>query len=245
MNKREVRLQKYIADSGLTSRRNAEKLIAEGKVRVNGYPVTEMGMLVGGHDAVEVNGKRIVFEKEKIYLLLNKPEGYVTTLKDEHGRKTVIDLLPEIKQRVYPVGRLDCSSSGLLILTNDGEFANMIAHPSSEIEKEYLVKLDKPLTEEHFRKIAAGVETGKFFAKPKNVRRISSDANNPYIAITLIEGRNREVREMMETLSYKVQKLKRVRIGNIDMGFLRKGHHRFLSISEITKLKMLCAKTNK
>jgi 23S rRNA pseudouridine2605 synthase len=239
MNDKNMRLQKFIANAGVTSRRKAEELIADGKVRVNNVVTTKLGTLVGHNDIVEVNGAVIKDNNEKIYILLNKPEGYVTTLKDHFGRKIVTDLLGGIKERVYPIGRLDYNTSGLILLTNDGEFANMIMHPSSEIEKEYFVKIDKPLSDDDFSRLVKGIRVEDYIALPKEVRVLTENSRNSYVSITISEGKNREVRKIFETLGYRVSKLKRVRIASLEIGALKKGHFRYLSAAEVIELKNL------
>jgi 23S rRNA pseudouridine2605 synthase len=232
-----MRLQKYISNSGVTSRRKAEEMIAGGLVRVNGVTVTKPGTIVVRDDKVEVNGAVIGSVSEKIYILLNKPEGYVTTLKDHFGRKIVTDLLTGVKERVYPIGRLDYNTSGLILLTNDGGFANMIMHPSSEIEREYYVKINKPLSDGDLSSLVKGIRVEDYIAKPKEVKILSENPRNSYVSVTITEGRNREVRKIFETLGYRVQKLKRVRISDLEIGFLKKGHFRFLSDKEVDQLK--------
>ncbi len=238
MNNDTMRLQKYIANAGITSRRKAEELIIDGKVKVNGAVVTKLGTTVSGKDIVEINGAVVKKTHDHVYILLNKPEGYVTTLKDHFDRKIVTDLLGGIKERVFPIGRLDYNTSGLLIMTNDGEFANQIMHPSSEIEKEYVVKINKRISDKGMAALINGVTVEDYVAKPKKVDVLTENPRNSYISLTLTEGKNREIRKMFEVLGYRVQKLKRVRIGNIEMGFLKKGDYRYLSAEEVKDLKM-------
>ena len=238
MNDDTMRLQKYIANAGITSRRKAEELILSGKVKVNDVVVTKLGTTVSNRDTVEINGAVIKKTDDHVYILLNKPEGYVTTLKDHFERKIVTDLIGGIKERVFPIGRLDYNTSGLLILTNDGEFANQIMHPSSEIEKEYVVKINKRISDKALAALINGVTVDDYIAKPKNVEVLTENPRNSYISITLTEGKNREIRKMFDVLGYRVQKLKRIRIGNIDIGFLKKGDYRYLIEEEIKELKV-------
>jgi 23S rRNA pseudouridine2605 synthase len=239
MNDEKMRLQKYISGAGVTSRRKAEDLIAQGRVMVNGRIVNTPGTLVSKKDTVVVDGKKIRISDQKTYILLNKPEGYVTSLEDQFGRKLVTDLLTDVEKRVFPVGRLDYNTSGLIILTDDGDFANHLTHPSGGIEKEYLIKIDKKLEDKHYVQLIEGIKIEDYVAKPKKVRIISENTGNSYISVTMTEGKNREVRKMFESLGYRVQKLKRIRIGSIEVGFLRKGHYRYLSESEVKSLKKI------
>lgn len=237
MSENEMRLQKYISQTGYTSRRNAEKLIAEGRVKVNDKTVIKQGMVVSDKDRISIDGKIIKINDKKVYIMLNKPEGYITSMQDQFDRKLANDLLEDVKTRVYPVGRLDYNSSGLLIMTNDGEFANYITHPSSEIEKEYIVKIEGNLTDVQIKKILDGIKIDDFIANVRNISILSQNTRNSYLSIVISEGKNREIRKIFEALGIDVLKLKRIRIGSLMLGDLKKGFFRYLSASEVENLK--------
>lgn len=239
----EERLQKYLATCGVASRRKCEELIKEGKIKVNGRVVTELGTKVSNKDKVEFNGKVIKENNKKVYILLNKPIGYVTTVKDQFDRQTVMDLVKKEKTRLLPVGRLDMYTSGALILTNDGEFINKITHPKNEIEKTYNVTLTGIITQEDANKLKNGVEieennekvkTGK--AKVK-ILKTDEEKNLSRIQITIHEGKNREVRKMCEAIDKKVLALHRAKIGNLDVKDLKLGTYRYLTKSDLKKIE--------
>lgn len=239
----EERLQKYLATCGVASRRKCEELIKEGKIKVNGRVVTELGTKVSDKDKVEFNGKVIKENNKKVYILLNKPIGYVTTVKDQFDRPTVMDLVKKEKTRLLPVGRLDMYTSGALILTNDGEFINKITHPKNEIEKTYNVTLTGIITQEDANKLKNGVEieennekvkTGK--AKVK-ILKTDEEKNISRIQITIHEGKNREVRKMCEAIDKKVLALHRAKIGNLDVKDLKLGTYRYLTKSDLKKIE--------
>lgn len=239
----EERLQKYLATCGVASRRKCEELIKEGKIKVNGRVVTELGTKVSNKDKVEFNGKVIKENNKKVYILLNKPIGYVTTVKDQFDRPTVMDLVKKEKTRLLPVGRLDMYTSGALILTNDGEFINKITHPKNEIEKTYNVTLNGIITQEDANKLKNGVEieennekvkTGK--AKVK-ILKTDEEKNISRIQITIHEGKNREVRKMCEAIDKKVLALHRAKIGNLDVKDLKLGTYRYLTKSDLKKIE--------
>jgi len=254
----EIRLQKYIADCGICSRRKAEELILAGKVQVNSEIVTELGTKVNEHDKIEVEGKAISQSTKKVYILLNKPVGYVTTAGDEHGRPTVLDLIAgEIAERLFPVGRLDINTSGALILTNDGDFAYKLTHPKHELGKTYEVILNKTITDAEIKKIEAGVEIpmaspvkgrwhaegmtegfnfesgGVFHTSPCIIRQITSTS----LHITIHEGKNRQIRKMFTAAGKKVLELKRIKIGRLALGNLPLGRWRHLSQAEIDSIQ--------
>lgn len=239
----EERLQKYLANCGVASRRKCEDLIKEGKVKVNGKVVTELGTKVTEKDKVEYNGKIIKENNKKVYILLNKPIGYVTTVKDQFDRPTVMDLVKKEKTRLVPVGRLDMYTSGALILTNDGEFINKITHPKNEIEKTYNVTLAGIITEEEAGKLKNGVEieengekvkTGK--AKVK-ILKTDEEKNLSRVQITIHEGKNREVRKMCEAIDKKVLALHRAKIGNLDVKDLKLGTYKYLTQKDLKKIE--------
>ena len=226
-----IRINKFIASSGVCSRRNADAIILDGRVKVNGQVVKELGMKVTSDDLVEVDDKKIGLELNKIYIMLNKPKGYVTTSKEQFNRPSVLDLI-NVRERVFPVGRLDMDSEGLLLLTNDGEFANGIIHPTKHVPKKYEVDLKKDISDEDIALIQQGVDIGGYVTKPAIVDRVS----NKRIIITIAEGKNRQVRKMCEAVGNKVLVLKRVAIGKLELGNLKKGKSRLLSKDDINKI---------
>ncbi len=230
------RLQKYIASCGVASRRAAEEMIKDGRVTVNGRIVTEMGITVEpGVDTVLVDGSEIYPEEKKVYILLSKPRGYVTTASDDHGRPTVLDLI-DVPERIFPVGRLDMNTEGLLILTNDGEFANHIMHPRYECEKTYFARLEAPLAEDKVEMLRKGVtieeDEGKFKTSPAVV--IRRDENK--FSVKIREGKKRQVRRMFEAVGGKVLYLRRTAIGELRDTELEKGKWRYLTPKEINYL---------
>ena len=233
-----VRLQKYLADSGIASRRKCEELILDGKIEVNGQVVTELGTKVSEQDIVKYNGKVVKPIEEKVYILLNKPIGYVTTARDQFQRETVLDLIKTDK-RIVPVGRLDMYTSGALILTNDGEFVNMLTHPKNEVDKTYNVTLKGKITEEEIIQLQNGVEIDEsYVTKPAKVKilKIDEEKNISRIQITIHEGKNRQVRKMCEAINKKVLALHRSKIGNIEVKKLKMGQWRYLTYKEIENL---------
>ena len=227
----EERLQKFLANAGIASRRKCEELILDGKVEVNGAIVTELGTKVSEKDIVKYNGKIVKTEEEKIYILLNKPIGYVTTAKDQFNRDTVLDLI-KINKRIVPVGRLDMYTSGALILTNDGEFVNMLTHPKNEIDKTYNVTVKGNVTNEDIEQLQKGVKIDdEYITKPAKVKilKIDKEKNISRIQITIHEGKNRQVRKMCEAINKKVLALHRCKIGNIEVKDLKVGNWRYLT----------------
>ena len=234
----EIRLQKYLAMCGIASRRKAEELILEGKIYVNGIQVVEFGTKINpAKDKVEYNGKEIHEEEEKVYILLNKPIGYVTTARDQFSRYTVLDLV-KVHERIVPVGRLDMYTSGALILTNDGEFVYKVTHPKHEIEKTYNVTIRGTITKEELDKIANGVEIdGKLTSKAKlRFLKREEEKNITRIEVIIHEGRNRQVRKMFEAIGKNVIALHRSKIGNIGVKDLKLGTWRYLKKDEIYQL---------
>lgn len=233
------RLQKYIANCGVTSRRKAEDLIINKKVKVNGLLITELGTKIDTEkDVVTVENKKISLVNKHIYIKLNKPIGYVTTVKDQFGRDCVIDLV-NIEDRIYPVGRLDYDTSGLLLLTNDGELANKLMHPKYEVYKTYIAKIDGKLSFEDISKLRHGVEIENYTTSPAIVDVIGSYSGDSKVRISIHEGKNRQVRKMFETVGTKVIKLKRVSFGSIEVKDIKLGEWRYLSDEEIRYLKTL------
>ncbi|MBN6888372.1 23S rRNA pseudouridine2605 synthase [Cytobacillus horneckiae] len=234
------RLQKVIAHAGIASRRKAEELIAEGRVKVNGKIVKEQGVKVSPSDKVEVDG--IPVEREQpVYFLLYKPRGVLSAVSDDKGRQVVTDYFSEVEQRVYPVGRLDYDTSGLLILTNDGEFANLLMHPRNEVEKVYVAKVKGIPTKESLRTLQRGVKLEDGKTAPARAKVISADKKKQTAIIELVihEGRNRQVRRMMEAIGHSVLKLKRERYGFLTLKGLSAGEGRELSAHEVKQLRTL------
>ena len=233
------RLQKVIAASGVASRRKAEELILAKKVMVNGEVVSELGVKVSEKDEVVVNGLKINRE-EKVYYLLNKPRGVITSTNDEKGRSTVVSLINDEK-RIYPVGRLDYDTTGALILTNDGEFANMMMHPSNNIDKVYVAKIKGILLPSEIMSLKNGVLLdGVITSKAKvKVKKVDKESNTSIVEITIHEGKNHQVKRMFEAVDKEVLKLKRERIAFLDLRGLNSGEYRKLSHKEVSKLYVL------
>lgn len=231
------RLQKYIARSGVTSRRKAEELILNGHVKVNGITVKELGTKIDAlKDEVEVDNKKISEIRQFIYIKLNKPEGYVTTVKDQFNRKTVLDLI-DLNERIYPIGRLDYNTSGLLLLTNDGELANKLMHPKYHIYKTYIAETEGRISEESIAKLINGVIIDDYKTAPAKVRLLKYIGNKTQIQISIYEGKNRQVRKMLDAVGHNVRTLKRISFGEIVLGDLKSGVWKNLSDEEIKFLK--------
>ena len=234
----EIRLQKYIAKSGVASRRKAEELILEGKIQVNGKTITELGTKVNPEkDIVTYNGRKLKTEEEFVYILLNKPIGYVTTVKDQFGRDSVLDLV-KIKEHLVPVGRLDMYTSGALILTNDGDFVYKVTHPKHEIEKTYTVTIKGIVKNEEVEMLRKGVKIEDYTTKPARVKILKTDEekNISRLEITIHEGKNRQVRKMCETVGHKVLALHRSKIAGIGVKDIPLGKWRFMKEKEIRKI---------
>ena len=231
------RIQKVIAQSGYCSRRKAEELIKNGLVTVNGNTVREMGYKVSGNDYIEVEGNSIMEKQDKVYYLLNKPRGIITSTKDDKDRKTVVDLINENK-RIYPVGRLDYDTTGLVILTNDGTLANLLMHPKNNIDKVYIAKIEGIITSGNLKVLEKGVVIdGKKTSKSKaKILRIDKKNNTSVVELTIHEGRNHQVKNMFNALGYNVIKLKRERISFLTVDGLSSGDYRQLSIHEVKRL---------
>lgn len=239
------RLQKVIAHSGVASRRKAEEFIVDGKVKVNGKTVKELGTKVGPNDRVEVNG--IPLEREEpVYFMLNKPRGVISAVSDDKDRKVVTDFFPEIKARIYPIGRLDYDTSGLLLLTNDGEFANLLMHPKNEVEKVYVAKVKGIPMREQLKKLQYGVKLEDGVTAPAKVKVLSSDKkkNSSIIQISIHEGKNRQVKRMFEAIGHPVIKLKREQFGFLTLQGLSTGDARELTPHEVKQLRVLATKKN-
>jgi 23S rRNA pseudouridine2605 synthase len=237
----EERLQKILSRAGIASRRQAEKIILEGRVTVNGAAVTEMGSKADlERDHIKVDGRLLHEPRTLVYVALHKPNNCVTTVTDPQNRATVMELLHGIKERVYPVGRLDYHSEGLLLMTNDGELANALMSASSHIPKTYVVKVNGPLSPEQEQEFRDGVPLGGRRTAPAGLRLVHR-AENPWYEVRLIEGRKNQIREMFKHCGRLVEKLKRVRIGPLDLGPLKPGEFRYLRVEEIAKLKRAVA----
>jgi 23S rRNA pseudouridine2605 synthase len=231
------RLQKIISAAGITSRRASETLILNGQVAVNGVVVTELGSKADpSKDTITVDGRPLKIGAQRLYILLNKPPGYITALKDGQGRPLVTDLLRDVPDRVYPVGRLDYNTEGLLLLTNDGEWANRLMHPRHEIEKEYHVRVRGKVIDQQLKRLAEGVELEDGRTAPAVVNLVKSGEQNDWISVAIHEGRNRQVRRMCEAVSLSVVRLKRIRYGTLMLGTLRAGKFRYLSDTEVREL---------
>ena len=238
MEEEKIRLQKYLAECGIASRRKAEEYIQEGKVQVNGKVVTELGVKINPEkDIVYFNNKKVTKQNENIYILLNKPIGYVTTTKDQFNRETVLDLIRGINKRIVPVGRLDMYTSGALILTNDGDFIYKVTHPSHEITKTYIATLKGIISNEELEELRRGVEIEDYLTRPEKVKILKTDSekNISRLEITIHEGKNRQVRNMCEAIGRNVMALHRSRIGDIGVKDLKIGEWRYLSKNEINK----------
>lgn len=233
----EERLQKILSQAGVASRREAERMITDGRVAVNGASVTELGAKADpSRDIVTVDGKPVTVHEKRVYILLNKPVGYVTTLKDPEGRPIVTDLLKGLGVRVFPVGRLDYNTEGLLLLTNDGAWANRLAHPRHEVDKEYLVRVKGTVSREQISRLEQGVELEDGKTAPARVSVNRQSDNNTWISITIHEGRYRQVRRMCEAVSLSVVRLRRVRYGALALGELKIGEYRHLTPGEVATL---------
>jgi len=235
-----IRLQKYLASAGIASRRKCEEFILEGKVKVNGRLVKELGKKVNPQiDKVHFEGKLIKIEENMVYILLNKPTGYVTTNSEQMGRKKVTDLIKDLDVRVVPVGRLDMYTSGALILTNDGDFVYKVTHPKHEIDKTYIAKVKGIVSEENLNKLREGVKIEDYTTSPADVNIIDIEKEKQLtkLQITIHEGKNRQVRKMCETLGYGIYSLHREKIGDISVKKLKRGSWRYLTQQEVKKLK--------
>lgn len=229
-----IRLNKYIAECGICSRRKADILIESGKVLVNDIVIKDLGVKIDDtKDQVKVDGKTISKEDKFVYIMLNKPKGYVTTNSEQFGRKSVLDLI-DTDYRIFPIGRLDMYTEGLLLFTNDGEFANKLMHPKNKVEKTYIANVKENITEDKIEYLRNGVDIGGYITKPAKVSIISKDNNE--IEIKISEGKNRQVRKMCEAVGLKVINLKRTSIGKLNLGNLKIGKYRYLNKNEIDKI---------
>jgi len=233
------RIQKLISSAGLTSRRKAEEWIAEGRVTVNGRMATLGESADPSTDRIEVDGKPLGSREKKVYLLLHKPAGYICTQRDPEGRPLVTELVKDVSNRLFTVGRLDLTTEGLLILTNDGEFAQHLAHPRHEVEKTYLVRVRGIIKEDAKRRLEEGVLLDDGMTAPAKVEGVRASRGHSWFSLTIHEGRNRQVRRMCEAVGYPVSRLKRIRIAFLDLGNLASGKYRHLTLNEVNRLKEL------
>lgn len=231
------RLQKVIANSGYTSRRKAEELIQDGKVKVNGVTIYELGTKVNTTDLIEIDGNVLQKEEQKVYFLLYKPRGVVTTTSDDKNRKTVVDLI-DTQMRIYPVGRLDYDTTGILLLTNDGVLANALMHPKNNIDKVYIAKVKGLIGKEQINQLQNGVIVdGKKTSKARaRIKKYDKKTDTSIVELTIHEGKNHQVKKMFEAIGYSVLKLKRENISFLDLTGLKSGEYRMLSPKEIKKL---------
>ena len=232
-----MRLNKYIAQAGVASRRKADELIANGNVKINGQTVREMGVDVKEEDQVEVNGRSVKAAKKFVTIMFNKPKGFITSMADEKGRPMVTDLLSDIEERLFPVGRLDFNTSGLLLMTNDGDLAQRLMHPQHKVYKTYRARVSGHLSNEKVAKLAKGIDIGGFVTSPARVSIIKQGDRSAIVEIQIFEGRNRQVRKMFAAVGNKVMELERIAIGELRMGHLKEGHYRKLTPKEVEYLK--------
>ncbi len=233
-----IRLQKFLAEAGVASRRKAEEIILQGRVSVNGNKIDTLGTKVDNEiDIVLVDGKEVKIKDEMIYIIFNKPEGCVTTVKDQFGRKTVMDYISDIDIRIYPVGRLDYDTSGLLIMTNDGALTQRLTHPSHNIDKNYIAFVKGIPKEKDLEKFRSGIVIDGRITAPAQIEIAEIKGNNSVLDIKIHEGRNRQVRKMCDAIHTPVIKLKRIALGNIKLGDLKTGEYRYLTAKEIETLK--------
>lgn len=233
----EKRLQKIFSEMGIASRRKAEELITEGRVTVNGRIATLGTKADPVKDHIKIDGKLLLRSEPKVYIVLNKPKNVVTSLYDPEGRLTVKDFLKGVKYRVYPVGRLDYDSEGLLLLTNDGDFAHAVLHPSKKISKTYLIKVKGLPEEKEIDKLRTGVKLIDGITSPAKVRMIRTTENNCWLEMTIYEGRKRQIRRMLDRIGHPVLKLKRIKINGIELGKIETGGYRYLTPEEVNKMK--------
>lgn len=231
-----IRLQKYLSQCAVASRRKSEELILQGKVKVNGKAAGLGDKIDPKHDTVTVSGKKIVLNKKHYYIMLHKPRGFITTMDDEMGRKCVAQLVSDVGARVYPVGRLDRDSEGLLLMTNDGDFANHLTHPSRHVPKTYRVTVRPSVTKEQLEAFGSGMELDGRKTAPADVHIIDSSENRVVLEVILYEGRNRQIRRMCEALGLDVARLKRTAVGSLKLGMLPQGKWRELTEDEVHKL---------
>lgn len=228
----EERLQKYMASCGVQSRRKCEEIILKGEIKVNGKVVSELGIKIDpAKDIVSYKGQILKKEAKKVYIMLNKPEGYITSVKDEKNRETVLDIV-KVSERIYPIGRLDYNSSGLLLLTNDGDIYNKIIHPKVNVIKKYIVEVEGRFTISDATRFKTGVDIGGYITAPSKVTILEANKNKSKVEVCICEGKNRQIRRMCSAVDHNVLTLKRISIGSLKLGDLKKGEYRHLTKEE-------------
>lgn len=232
-----MRLNKYIAQSGLASRRKADELTLQGKIKINGAIMKEPGYDVMEHDVVEVNGHVVKQDTKKVYIMLNKPKGFITSADDERDRPTVMELLSDMEERIFPIGRLDYNTSGMLLMTNDGDLAFKLSHPKHHIYKTYRARVSGQLSGERLARLRSGVDIGGFVTSKAVVEVVKQAERSAVVEIKIYEGKNRQVRKMFAAVGNKVMDLERIAIGDLYLGHLKQGHYRKLTQKEIEYLK--------
>lgn len=234
-----MRINKYLADCGLASRRKCEELVVQGKIKVNGKLIKDLSTDIKSTDIVTYAGRTVRPVLNKVYYKLHKPKGYVTTSSDEKGRKTVLELMRSVKDRVYPVGRLDYDTEGVLIMTNDGDITNILTHPKNSVKKTYIATVEGEVTNDEVKQISKGVNIGEYVTQPCMVRVMEFKNNLTKVEVTITEGKNHQVKKMFEAVGHTVAFLKRVSIGNIKLGGLARGEYKALTPKELAYLKSL------
>lgn len=234
-----MRINKYLAQSGLASRRKAEELVTSGRVKVNGKVIHDLATDIKPSDLVFVDGKNVRASTNFVYYKLNKPKGYLTTVSDDKDRKTVMSLMRGVHARVFPIGRLDYDTEGLLLMTNDGDLANILTKPNSEIKKTYLVNISAPISKDEIKTLSNGVDIGEYITKPCSVELIDMTADYARLKVTITEGKNRQIRKMFSAVGKEVTFLKRVQIGEIRLGGLSRGEYAPLNAKELKYIRSL------
>lgn len=234
-----MRLQKFLAHAGIASRRKCEAYILEGRVKVNGEVIRTLGTIVEPGDEVWFENRRVAVEEELVYYLLNKPTGYITSVQDENNRPTVVTLLSDVQERIFPVGRLDYNTSGLLIMTNDGALTYSLTHPKHVVNKTYIAKVRGHVSDQSVKKLSEGVVIDERMTAPALIKKIKQGTNTTTLSITIHEGRNRQVRKMCTAIGHDVVNLKRTAIGQLRLGELEVGQYRPLTKNEVDYLKRL------
>lgn len=234
-----MRINKYIAQCGIASRRKAEDIIKLGKVKVNGKVTTDLSTDIRDTDIVSIDNKTIKVVSNYVYYKLNKPKGYITSTSDDKDRKTVINLMRGVHYRVFPIGRLDYDTEGLLLLTNDGDIANILTKPNSEVKKTYIVHIEGPINKDDIKKLSSGVDIGDYITRPCSVELIETNETQSKLKVAITEGKNRQIRKMFSSIGKEVTFLRRIQIGDIKLGGLSRGEYAPLNQKEIRYLKSL------